>query len=136
MCQEDRKAAGGSRNEKRITKARKYQRNVGHNFEPLSGAILEAAIHVHKELGPGFLESIYHSAFKIALRSRNLDFESQKEVRVLYESEEVGIHRLDLVVGNEILVELKAIKALEDIHFAQVRSYLACSVCACQGQLI
>ena len=116
-----------AKKKKRITKARKHEGSnaaMGHDFEPLSGQIIEAAIHLHKELGPGFLESIYHNAFQVALRNRNLDFESQKEVRVLYESEEVGIHRLDLVVRNEILVELKAIKALEDIHFAQVRSYL------------
>jgi GxxExxY protein len=97
---------------------------MGHEFEALSGQIIEAALHVHKALGAGFLESVYENAMKVALRKRNLAFESQREVRVLYESEEVGLHRLDLIVNNEIVVELKAIKALEDLHFAQVRSYL------------
>ncbi len=97
---------------------------MGHEFEALSGRIIEAAVHVHKELGPGFLESIYDSAMRVALRKRNIPFEFQKEVRVFYESEEVGVHRLDLVVNDEIVVELKAIKALEDIHFAQLKSYL------------
>jgi GxxExxY protein len=97
---------------------------VGHDFEALSGQIIEAAIHVHKELGPGFLESIYESALKVALRHRGIAYESQKEVTVLFEREEVGVHRLDLLVGGQIVLELKAIKALEDVHFAQVKSYL------------
>ena len=97
---------------------------MGHDFEPLSGRIIEAAIHVHKELGPGFLESIYESAMKVALRHRGIVHEAQKEVTVVFEGEEVGVHRLDLLVGGEIVVELKAVKALEPIHFAQVKSYL------------
>ncbi len=60
----------------------------------------------------------------VALRKRGLEFEYQQEVRVYYEGEEVGLHRLDLIVQKEIIIELKAIKALEDVHFAQVRSYL------------
>ena len=97
---------------------------MGHDFEPLSGRIIEAAIQVHKELGPGFLESIYESALKVALRHCGIVYEAQKEVAIIFEGEEVGVHRLDLLVDGEIVVELKAIKALEDIHFAQVRSYL------------
>jgi len=97
---------------------------VAHDFEPLSGRIIEAAIHVHKQLGPGFLESIYESALKVALRHRGIVYEAQKEVTVLFEGEEVGVHRLDLLVGGQIVVELKAIKALQDVHFAQVKSYL------------
>jgi GxxExxY protein len=53
---------------------------MGHEFEVLSGRILEAAVDVHKQLGPGFLESIYENAMKVALRKRNLPFESQQEV--------------------------------------------------------
>ena len=97
---------------------------MGYDFESLSSQIIEAAISVHKQLGPGFLESIYESAMKVALRHRGIVFDAQKEVTVMFEEEEVGVHRLDLLVGREIIVELKAIKALEDIHFAQVKSYL------------
>jgi GxxExxY protein len=97
---------------------------MGHEFEALSGQIIEAAISVHKELGPGFLEMIYESALKVALRHRGILYEAQKDVTVFFEDEEVGVHRLDLLVESEIIVELKAIKALEDVHFAQVRSYL------------
>jgi len=97
---------------------------MGYDFEALSGKIIEAAISVHKELGPGFLESIYDSALKVALRHRGIIYDAQKEVAIIFEGEEVGVHRLDLLVEEQIVVELKAITALEDIHFAQVKSYL------------
>jgi GxxExxY protein len=97
---------------------------MGHQFDPLSGRIIEAAIAVHRELGPGFLESIYENAMKTALQHRGIGHESQKEVAVVFEGEEAGVHRLDLVVESEMVVELKAVKSLEDIHFAQVKSYL------------
>ena len=97
---------------------------MGHDFEPLSGRIIEAAIAVHKELGPGFLESVYEQALRVALAHRQIAYESQKDVQVFFEGEEVGSHRLDLLVGGEIVVEIKAVKGLEDIHFAQVKSYL------------
>jgi GxxExxY protein len=97
---------------------------MGHQFDELSGWIIEAAIAVHRELGPGFLESIYESAMKTAMRHRGISYEAQKEVTVLFEGEEAGVHRLDLVVENGIVVELKAVKAFEDIHFAQVKSYM------------
>lgn len=97
---------------------------MGHQFEPLSGQIIEASIDVHRDLGPGFLESIYHRAMEIALRHRGILYESEKEVPIAFEGEDVGCHRLDLLVGGEIVVELKAVKAFEDIHFAQLTSYL------------
>ena len=97
---------------------------MSHEFEALSGRIIEAAIDVHKQLGPGFMESMYENAMKVALRKRGLEFAYQLEVQVFYEGEEVGLHSLDLVIQKTIVVELKAIKALEDMHFAQVRSYL------------
>ena len=79
---------------------------------------------MHKELGSGFLENIYEEAVKVELSRDGLDFDSQKEIRIEYSGVEVGIHRLDLLVENEIIVELKAVKELADIHFAQLRSYL------------
>ena len=97
---------------------------MGYEFEALSGKIIEAAISVHRELGPGFLESVYESAMKVALRHRGIVYQVQHEVTVFFEDEEVGVHRLDLIVEEQVVVELKAVKALEDIHFAQVKSYL------------
>lgn len=95
-----------------------------HTIEPLSGRIIEAALEVHKALGPGFLESIYKKALFVALKNRKFRCQKEREVRIFFEEEEVGIHRLDLIVEDQIVVELKAIKEFEDIHFAQVKSYL------------
>ena len=96
----------------------------GHQFEELSNQVIGAAIRVHKQLGPGFLESIYEQALKVERSESGLGFDSQKETKIEYSGVEVGMHRLDLVVEEEIIVELKAVKELADIHFAQLRSYL------------
>jgi len=93
-------------------------------FEELSKKIIGAAIEVHRELGPGFLESIYEEALKVELSEHGLRFESQKEVAIEYLGVVVGLHRLDLVVENQVIVEMKAAKELTDMHLAQLRSYL------------
>jgi len=75
-------------------------------------------------LGPGFLESIYEAALAIQLRKDGLIVESQKEVRICYDGQEVGVHRLDMVVENAVIVELKAAKDFDASHLAQIISYL------------
>jgi GxxExxY protein len=97
---------------------------MGHEFETLSGRILEAAVAVHKALGPGFVEPIYQKAMEVALWHRGIAFARQKEIRVYFEQIDVGLQRLDMIVADEIIVELKAVSALADIHFAQLKSYL------------
>lgn len=92
--------------------------------EDLTDKIIGCAIEVHKKLGPGFLESIYENAFVIELHKQNLRVEEQREVVIKYDGVEVGRHRLDLIVNDTIVVELKAVKQIEDIHFVIVRSYL------------
>jgi GxxExxY protein len=81
---------------------------------------------VQRRLGPGFLESVYEKALIIELKKRGLALRDQLEMVVEYDGEEVGRHKLDLFVEDTIVVELKAIKNLEDIHFAITRSYLRC----------
>jgi GxxExxY protein len=95
--------------------------------EELTGRIIACAIEVHKFLGPGFLESIYEAAMMVELSRAGLKAEQQKPLSIYYREVLVGEHRLDLLVENLIVVELKAISALEDIHFAIVRSYLKAS---------
>ena len=90
----------------------------------LTERIIAAAIRVHKELGPGFLEAIYEQALAIELVVVGLAFERQKLLPVFYREHLIGAHRLDFLVEGKVIVELKAISALEDIHFAIVRSYL------------
>jgi len=92
--------------------------------EELTGKIIGAAIEVQRALGPGFIESIYERALVIALRKRGLKVEQQVEVRIYFDGEDVGAHRLDLFVENEIIVDLKAIKDFTDLHFAIVKSQL------------
>ena len=70
------------------------------------------------------MESIYEEALKVDLSEHDLSFETQKEIKIEYLGVDVGLHRLDLVVENQIIVELKAVKELTDVHFAQLRSYL------------
>ena len=95
-----------------------------HQFEELSKKIIGAAIEVHRELGPGFLENIYEEALKLELSEHRLYYDNQKEIKINYLGMEIGTHRLDLLVENKIIVELKAVKEFADIHFAQLRSYL------------
>jgi GxxExxY protein len=92
--------------------------------EGLTGRIIGAAIEVHRQLGPGFVESIYESALTVELRAQSISFLRQLTVPVLYRDLEVGLHKLDLLVENLIVVELKAVKEVNDTHFAVVRSYL------------
>jgi len=93
-------------------------------FDDLSRQVIGAAIEVHSRLGPGFVESVYEQALRIELSKRGIAFESQKEITVTYDGQVVGRHVLDLLVGEELVVELKAVNALEKVHYAQVKSYL------------
>jgi GxxExxY protein len=86
--------------------------------------VIGAAIEVHKELGPGFLEAVYEEALAIEMIERNIPFERQKLIAVQYKGRPIGEGRLDFLVGNRLIVELKAIDALHPIHTAQVMSYL------------
>ena len=97
---------------------------TGLEHEDLTDKIIGCAIEVHKRLGPGFLESIYENAFILELEKHDLHVERQQEVIVKYDGIEVGRHRLDLIVNDTIVIELKAVKNIEDVHFAIVKSYL------------
>jgi GxxExxY protein len=106
------------------TKGPKHENEEENMFEDLSRRIIGAAIEAHRALGPGFLENIYEEALKIEFGEHSLHYDSQKEVKIEYLGEQIGSHRIDIIVENEIIVELKAVKQLLDIHFAQILSYL------------
>ena len=93
-------------------------------LEDLTSKVIGCAITVHKTLGPGFLESIYENALVVELEHADIRVRHQEEHTINYRGVEVGLQRFDLLVEDLLIVELKAIKALEDIHFAQTRSYL------------
>jgi len=96
----------------------------------ITEAIIAAAIAVHRELGPGFLESIYEQALAVEFALRGIAFIRQHPVALFYRDHQIGEHRLDFLVDNKIVVELKAVEMLENVHFAIVRSYLKATALA------
>ena len=90
----------------------------------LSTRVIGAAIEVHKTLGPGFLESFYEEALSIELDILGIPYERQKPIEITYRNRKIGEHRLDLIVGGRLVVELKAVKSLDPIHYSTVRSYM------------
>jgi GxxExxY protein len=93
----------------------------------ITDAIISAAIAVHRELGLVFLESIYEQALAVEFALRGIAFVRQKPIPLFFRDHQIGEHRLDFLVDGKIVVELKAIDALEKVHFAIVRSYLKAS---------
>jgi GxxExxY protein len=95
--------------------------------EDLTFQIIGAAMELHRVLGPGFLESVYQRGMERELTRRGIPFEPQKRILVGYKGEPLGDHVLDLVVGGTVVVELKAVRDLNQQHRAQLISYLKAS---------
>ena len=93
-------------------------------YEQLTHAIIGAAMEVHRALGPGFLESIYRNALLYELGLRSISTKAEFEVQVAYKDRIVGRHRLDMVVADHVIIELKAVGGITDIHIAQALSYM------------
>lgn len=90
----------------------------------LTGKIISSAIEVHRILGPALLESIYEEALCHEFSLRGIPFERQKEVDVFYKERVVKGQRLDLLVNEEVVVEIKSVRKLEEVIASQVLSYL------------
>ena len=86
--------------------------------------VIGAAMEVHRVLGPGFLETIYQRGLELELRQRHVPFEAQRRIALSYKGLPVGDHVLDLVVAGKVVVELKAVKEMNEQHRAQLISYL------------
>jgi GxxExxY protein len=101
-------------------------RNAGKELRDseITDSIIAAAIAVHRELGPGFLETVYEQALAVESAICGIAFVRQKWIPLFYRDHQIGEHRVDFLVEDKIVVELKAIEALEKVHFAIVRSYL------------
>ncbi|HEY1581568.1 MAG TPA: GxxExxY protein [Chthoniobacterales bacterium] len=101
-------------------------RNAGRDLRDggVTREIIGAAIAVHTELGPGFLESVYEQALAVEFAIRGIAFVRQQPIPLFYRDHQIGEHRLDFLVEGKIVVELKAVEHLENVHFAIVRSYL------------
>lgn len=93
-------------------------------YEEITGKIIGCAMRVHTALGPGFQESVYHRALDIEFRCEQIKNVSEKEFSIFYRNEVVGKRRVDFFVEDKILVEIKAVATLDDIHLAQALNYL------------
>jgi len=96
-------------------------------YPDLSYQIMGAIFEVHTKLGPGFLESVYQRAMIEELSGRGMNVETEKVVDLIYKDKKIGIHRLDLVVGDKVVVGLKTVEGFTIHHRAQLISYLKAS---------
>jgi GxxExxY protein len=90
----------------------------------LSFNIIEAAIEVHRQLGPGYAEGLYEEALLIELRQRGHQVERQKKIEVKYKNQAIGLHILDMVVNGLVILEFKAVSDILPIHLQQALGYL------------
>ena len=96
--------------------------------DPLTERIIACCFKVHSELGAGFNEKIYHNALKLAFESEGLPYETEKEIPVFFQNKKAGSFRLDLVVCDKVIVEIKAITGyMPEVFKSQVISYLKAS---------
>lgn len=93
-------------------------------LDGLANAVISAAIEVHRYLGPGYLESVYEEALGIELSRRKTAHQQQRPISVEYKGQAVGEGKLDLLVNDQLVVELKAVETLLPVHKAQLISYL------------
>ena len=92
--------------------------------DELTYRVIGCAMKVHGTLGPGFQEVIYQRALAIEMGRAGIDFGREVEQAIFYDGVEIGSRRADFIVGNRVVVELKALSALENLHLAQVRNYV------------
>lgn len=92
--------------------------------EEIAHKVIGCAVEVHRHLGPGYLESIYERAMQLELDAQGLAYEAEKAIYVKYRGLEIPGQRVDLVVGGCVVVELKTVRRLKNVHRAQVMSYL------------
>ncbi len=93
-------------------------------FNGMTNAIIGAAIEVHRALGPGHLESTYESALAVEFALRDIPFKRQHPIAIAYKGHAVGESRLDFLLFDEIILELKSVETIAPIHRAIVISYL------------
>jgi GxxExxY protein len=109
----------------------------GRETDPLTGNIIGAAIDVHRALGPGLLESAYEACLVYELRLRRLKVETQKPLPIFYKDVMLDCgYRLDLVVEDQVIIEIKSVNGIAPIHEAQLLSYLRLYGTCARGLLI
>jgi GxxExxY protein len=93
-------------------------------IDALSNEMIGYAIKVHKSLGPGFAEKVYAEAIAHELKKNSIEFEKEKHIKIKYDDVLVGEHRLDFLVKNALILEIKAVFEINNFHMAQTLSYL------------
>ncbi len=98
---------------------------MGYLYKQETYDIVGLCMEVHSVLGSGFLESVYQEALEVEFINRNVVYEREKEIKILYKGNELSKYFIaDFLCCDEIIVELKAVKKIEDIHIAQILNYL------------
>lgn len=96
----------------------------------LSRIVFDCALKVHQSLGPGLLESAYEECLFYELRKIGLNVEKQKPLPLIYEEVKLDVgYRIDIIVENKLIIENKSVEALNDVHFAQLLTYLKLTNC-------
>ncbi|BDB52360.1 GxxExxY protein [Flavobacterium ammonificans] len=96
----------------------------------ISKIVFECALKVHKNLGPGLLESAYEECLFYELKKSNLFVEKQKALPLIYEEVKLDVgYRIDIIVENKFIIEVKSVESLNEVHLAQVLTYLRLSDC-------
>ena len=100
------------------------------NENEISKIVIEKALKIHKSLGPGLLESVYHGALVYELRKSGMEVESEIDIPVKYEEIyfDKGF-RADIIVNQKLIIEIKSVRKLEDVHFKQLLTYLKLTNC-------
>lgn len=98
--------------------------NENYKYSELTGKIIGCAMEVHRTLGNGFQEKIYQKALEIGIKEKGINYAVELDMPIHYKSEVIGIRRADFLVENTVLIELKAVTQLEDMHLAQAINYL------------
>ncbi len=95
-----------------------------YKYSELTSKIINCAMKVHSTLGNGFQEVIYQRALGIELEKNDIKFQRELEMEIYYSNQRIGSHRVDFFIENTVIVELKALIMLEDVHIAQAINYL------------
>lgn len=95
-----------------------------YKYQSLTQDIIGAAMEVHRHLGNGFQEVVYQRALAIELNLRNINFEREKQMPLTYKGCDIGTRRVDFFIEEKIMLEIKAVIQLEDVHLAQAINYL------------
>lgn len=102
-------------------------KRLEYKYSDLTDRIIKIAIDVHKSLGPGFVEKIYQRALYLELKNSGIKFTRERKIVVVYKKVNLGYETVDFDVDDKVLVEIKAVSAINEIHMAQTLSYLKSS---------